>query len=193
MAAAARQCEEEWERASVASTSHAHAPQSSHGYMPSYPVMPFPYPFPIPGMSPSQLPQWPMQYPFPMQYPQPAQAGYGGYAYGPGAQSVFGGNFGPPSALPSQRLSTLPDNQPSTGPRQRHASIDPSTELTPTKLRNSHYAAEASSSSVPPRGRKMASNKRMESPPPPSSWRKSGEWEDLSTPRKRPPGAQIIN
>lgn len=190
MAAAARQCEEEWERASAASTSHAHASQPSYGFMPSFPTTPFPYPFPMPGMSPTQIPQWPMQYPFPMQYSQPPQAGFGGYAYSPGPQSVFGGNFGPPSALPSQRTSTLPGNQPSSAPRQRHSSFDPSIELTPTKLRVSHYPAEAPSSSGE---RKTGSNRQMESSPPPSSWRKSGEWEDLSTPRKRGPTAQIIN
>ena len=102
MAVAYRASEEEWERASSIRGDHA----SPSRVPPPFPAMPygmpsFPYGYPMPYPPPSTLFQYPypppsVPLPYAQQFPAPD---LGGYQFAPDSQSVFGGDFGPPSQL----------------------------------------------------------------------------------------------
>ncbi|WVQ74898.1 hypothetical protein IAR50_004505 [Cryptococcus sp. DSM 104548] len=114
LAAAYRASEDEWERQSAVPGSTSQGPSShfSPYTMPPMPMfnpnmnmmnpgMPMGYPgFP---QIPQQMPQQIFNPFFGMGQPPQMQQGGGGYTYGKGAQSVFGGDFGPPSNMPSQQ------------------------------------------------------------------------------------------
>jgi len=109
MAAASKAFEEEWERQSNISGSVAQSVQSFAPYTPQPQLQPQPQsqPYPMP-MGYNYPPQFQMYPPHPYtgqhQMPwAPPDHGHGSmYAYGPSAQSVYGGEFGPPTnGMPS--------------------------------------------------------------------------------------------
>ncbi|ODN92688.1 hypothetical protein L198_05482 [Cryptococcus wingfieldii CBS 7118] len=138
LAAAYRASEDEWERQSAVSGSTNQGPSSQFSpySMPPMPMfnpnmnmmntgMPMGYPgFP---QMPQQMPPQMFNPFFGMGQPQHMQQGNGGgYAYGKGAQSVFGGEFGPPSNMPSQQrqmneaIRTSSIDQNISPPRKSH-------------------------------------------------------------------------
>jgi hypothetical protein len=144
MAAASRAFEDEWERQSNASVaSPSVAPSVAHStYSPATQAMPHPYhqhpyamPPPMPMMPmgygyppvPAQgymYPQHPQQYPHPQQMHEPSM-----YSYGPGAQSVYGAEFGPPTAQmpysPHRPMSMVFPQSYSTSNLSQYASPPP--------------------------------------------------------------------
>lgn len=113
MAAAHKAFEEEWERQSNVSGSVAPSVQSYSPYTPQPQPqhqqhqhqqyqMPMPMPMPMGYNYPPQFQMYPPQHPghhHQQQMPwAPPDHGQSMYAYGPTTQSVYGGEFGPPSA-----------------------------------------------------------------------------------------------
>lgn len=211
MAAAYRASEEEWERASVVSGAATQggdgiAPLSSYASMPQLSHFQVPYSYP-PGWNP-QYGGMPMPYPaYPHAFapppfgwaPSPQMGSPGGfYSYAPGAQSVYGGGFGPPAPEVNHNRPILDQNGRSTSaqftpPAEKRQSGAWDRER-PSARSSSSRPSLPSSSSQPhlPRGDSRAPNRTSGSPP--SSWRKSGTWippasamaqEDPSTPRGR--------
>lgn len=130
LAAATRAFEDEWERQSNVSGTTGPAPSVHHSYQSQQPPMPMPqypgYPMPpsphqqygippfggygFPAQVPSQYmyPAWTAS-PHAQPQPEPSM-----YAFGPGAQSVYGGEFGPaqPSMGPYSPGPMSPYNRP---------------------------------------------------------------------------------
>lgn len=113
MAAASRAFEDEWERQSNVSGATSSMPQpqypgyamphSPHGQYPMPPQMPYGYPPMQPQMAQYMYPGWSI----PPPQPEPSM-----YAYGAGAQSVYGGEFGPPQPHPHAPMPMSPYNRP---------------------------------------------------------------------------------
>jgi hypothetical protein len=108
MAAAHKAFEEEWERQSNVSGSVAPSVQSYSPYTPQPQPQPQQYQMPMPmPMGYNYPPQFQMYPPHVAHHQQmpwapPADHGQSMYAYGPSTQSVYGGEFGPPSTgMPS--------------------------------------------------------------------------------------------
>ncbi|WVQ68089.1 uncharacterized protein L199_006295 [Kwoniella botswanensis] len=199
MAAAFRASEEEWERASCVSgqTNHtlpASFGQASGGYAAQQPYSSMPQmgwggmmgQFPMGGYG---YPQGQGLFPNPNQlygYNMPPQSpgpGFGGspsqggmYSYGTGgggAQSVFGGEFGPPPITPSQRFMSSTPPQPSL-PSNSQQEIARNTRGRYNSSTQSHSQSVYIPSNL--------SSGVNASPPPPSSWGRrtgSGDWSDL--------------
>ncbi|WWD02557.1 hypothetical protein V865_000597 [Kwoniella europaea PYCC6329] len=199
MAAAFRASEEEWERASCVSgqTSHtlpASFGQASGGYAAQQPYVSMPQmgwggmmgQFPMGGYGhpqgqgmfphPNQL----YGYNMPPQSPGPGSGGSpsqgGMYSYGTGgggAQSVFGGEFGPPPITPSQRFMSSTQPQPPL-PSNSQQEIARNTRGRYNSSTQSHSQSVYIPSNL--------SSGVNASPPPPSSWGRrmgSGDWSDL--------------
>ncbi|WWC93754.1 hypothetical protein V866_000590 [Kwoniella sp. B9012] len=199
MAAAFRASEEEWERASCVSgqTNHtlpASFGQASGGYAAQQPYSSMPQmgwggmmgQFPMGGYG---YPQGQGLFPNPNQlygYNMPPQSpgpGFGGspsqggmYSYGTGgggAQSVFGGEFGPPPITPSQRFMSNTQPQPPL-PSNSQQEIAKNTRGRYNSSTQSHSQSVYIPSNL--------SSGVNASPPPPSSWGRrtgSGDWSDL--------------
>lgn len=207
MTAASRYFEDCWERASNVSNAQTAPngpsafPQPTYGYSyqptmpPPPPMFPqgygqfpggFPYPYPgspqvaFPGMG------MPMQQPVAMgSMGMPMSSGGGMFSYGGAAQSVYGGEFGPPVAPGMQ-----PEPQSHGSPRR---TADPARRLfaegRPSSIA-SHSAAPRQRavvppSSTPPRRQLPVSSRRSAGRPnsPPSSWH-APAFED-ETPRPK--------
>ncbi|WWD19043.1 hypothetical protein CI109_103501 [Kwoniella shandongensis] len=202
MAAAYRASEEEWERASSVSgptsSSNRHQQQSFQGYHSPSPMPPSMYPMmPYGGFaSPAPQVQQNMMFPpygyygYPLSpgpgHPQQHAMGMvaGGYNYGTNTQSVFGGDFGPPATTnfrhpipmsfsnPNLLSSIAGTSSPSKGPR-------------PTSSLYGGGGTTTKSEGGPPTwGRRQS----------------SGDWGDLTTPKKGGSGVgeggkktQIVN
>ncbi|OCF76158.1 hypothetical protein I204_03457 [Kwoniella mangroviensis CBS 8886] len=210
MAAALRASEEEWERASCVSgqTNHtlpasfgqasggypAHQPYSSMpqmgwgGMMGQFPMVGYGYPqgqgmFP----NPNQL----YGYNMPPQSPGPgfggssSQGGMYSYGTGGGAQSVFGGEFGPPPITPSQRFMNSTRPQPPLPSNSQQ-------EIARNARGRYHSSTQSHSQSVYiPSNLSSGVNA---SPPPPSSWGRrtgSGDWSDLQQGQAQGQGKKV--
>ncbi|OWZ62173.1 hypothetical protein AYX15_05658 [Cryptococcus neoformans] len=139
LAAAYRASEEEWEKQSSVSMSINNQP--SHQFDP-FPMQHMP-------MFPSNVNMMNMGMSMPMGYGYPAYPqlqgnmfnpylslsqmqnqldGGGRYSYGTGAQSVFGGEFGPPSAKPSQQQQYNPPRRASSDQQGAHYGNPPQSD-----------------------------------------------------------------
>jgi hypothetical protein len=112
MAAAHKAFEEEWERQSNVSGSVAPSVQSYSPYTPQPQPQPQQYQMPMPmGYNyPPQFQMYPPQIAHHQQMPWAPTPDHGQsmYAYGPSTQSVYGGEFGPPSTgIPSYRPMSM--------------------------------------------------------------------------------------
>lgn len=211
MASAQRYFDDAWERASSVSNAqtapgHGGMGGMSYGYsynnMPppppafGYPQMPqfggFPYggyPAPsvgFPGM-PGQMPGMPGGMPGAMPGMPMPMGGMPGmpmggmYSYAPPAQSVYGGEFGPPVAPFQQQ----PEPQPS--PRSRARRLSSQTDV----AGNNRGVGSSAASVTGVSGhnvRQKAMPRRssnMDLAGPPSSWRRSLGAEEEPSPRKR--------
>jgi hypothetical protein len=103
MAAASKAFEEEWERQSNASGSVAPSVQSFSPYTPQTQQRPQQYsmpaqmPMPMGYNYPPQFQMYPPHHPGQHQMPWAPSPEQSMYAYGPATQSVYGGEFGPPT------------------------------------------------------------------------------------------------
>ncbi len=211
-AMADRHFEDMWERASSVGTANT-APQSNmfqqtYGYsynqppMPMMPPMPYgayaQYPYGAFGgpnvAFPGGMPMGGMMPPMGGMPMQGMSMGGGGYSYGPGAQSVYGGEFGPPVA-PGMR-ETAPGS-PGGSPSRRARRISGVTDVpsgrpssmaqgssaaSVTGVPTSHYSQQRA---TPPRRQaRRTSGLAMSEAGPPSSWRAS-MGDDLETPRPK--------
>ncbi|BEI82997.1 hypothetical protein CcaverHIS002_0308650 [Cutaneotrichosporon cavernicola] len=215
-AMADRHFEDMWERASSVGTANT-APQTNmfqqtYGYsynQPPMPMMPqMPYggytQYPYGGFGgpqvafPGGMPMGGMMPPMGGMPMQGMPMGGNGYSYGPGAQSVYGGEFGPPVA-PGMR-----ENQPGSpggSPSRRTRHISGLTDVPAGRVtgRPSSVAQGSSSASVtgvsmnqygqqratPPRRQaRRTSGLALSEAGPSSSWRASMA-DDLETPRPK--------
>lgn len=225
MAAAQRHFEDMWERASSVSNAQTapHGPHSggmfqpTYGYsysqpppmppMPQMPQMPYGgYPYPYGGFGgpqvafPGGMPMagMPGMPGMPMQGMPPMGGPSAGYGYGPGAQSVYGGEFGPPVA-PAMR-ETVPGSPGGSPSRQRARRSSGQTDIGSARPASVAHNVGSSSASVigvpasqysqqrgtPPRraARRTSGLAMSEVGGPPSSWRAS-MGDDLETPRPK--------
>ncbi|WVW85647.1 hypothetical protein I302_107685 [Kwoniella bestiolae CBS 10118] len=219
MAAAYRASEEEWERASCVSgqtnqTVPASFGQASGGYgqQPFAPMQQMgwmgQYPNPMgmggygypQGMFPN--PNQPFGYPMTPQSPGPgfgsSSHSQGGiYSYGTsggGAQSVFGGEFGPPPITPSQRFMNNSHQY-----QQAPPPLPPNSQQEIARnTRGRHNSSNQSQSVYIPSNLSSGVN-ASPTLPPPSSWgRRTGsrDWSDLPSQGQRGkarPQTQFIN
>lgn len=124
--------------------------------------------------------------------------GGGGYAYGPGVQSVYGGEFGPPVA-PGMRETAAPGSPGGSPSRQRArrtsgvteggrpASIAhnlPSSSASVIGVPASHYSQQRATPPRRPGARRSSGLALSEVGGPPSSWRLSAG-DELDTPRAK--------
>ncbi|WRT68373.1 uncharacterized protein IL334_005349 [Kwoniella shivajii] len=193
MAAAYRASEEEWEKASAVSGQTNHTLPASFGQGQTQQIQPMWGNMNVNmGMGMGQ--QFPnsssimnggsMGYGYPQGgfppygYPIPPQTSVGGggggmYSYGVGAQSVFGGEFGPPSQRFIPHVPPMPS--------------DPQQMVNPNPARINHSRGRRSSATrsvYTPSNLGTATGDGQNSPPPPSSWGKrnsigSGDWSNL--------------
>ncbi|WWC63272.1 uncharacterized protein I303_105872 [Kwoniella dejecticola CBS 10117] len=196
MAAAYRASEEEWERQSCVSGQTNHTLPASFGQASQMPNMgwgigvmgQYPNPMAVYGNPQAQamFPSQPYGYPIPPPSPSAGstlglglnpQGGGGMYSYGTnmGAQSVFGGEFGPPPITPSQRFM---GNQAQLQPP---LPANTSNQPTSNRGRNRRDSSSLSQSVYIPSNLSTSQN----SPPPPSSWGRrsaygSGDWSDIN-------------
>ena len=201
--------EEEWERASSVS-GHPEQAQSAHGHHSispppffNMPISPFPMSYGLPPAQQLFMPPYGMPFPgYPPNFAMPAPGfpsspgGGGMYSYGGGAQSVFGGEFGPPPLMPSMRPQASSKTHPSrvsSQPFQIDREQPRRPENSRRKSSDHHIFSENGRSKLPTSGSQPSGLSRPPltapglSPPrgrpaergsqsPPSSWRKSGDW-----------------
>ncbi|KAK8854809.1 hypothetical protein IAR55_003548 [Kwoniella newhampshirensis] len=197
MAAAYRASEEEWERASSTS---AHSPSAHRQPTTTYQGYGTPPPMPMPmypgmGMSPyggglsTGYPPAMFGYGYDPTFvpvPLPGQNAGGGYGYGYGTntQSVFGGEFGPPT--------NLRHHIPTSGSNPNIRTLVDATSLSQTR---GHTAGRGGTT-------KSVYGGVAASPPPPvaGTWgvgrgrqSTSGEWAGLTAPQKGGRSKQLIN
>lgn len=212
--------EDMWERASSVGTANT-APQANmfqqtYGYSYNQPPMPMMPPMPYGGYGqypygafgspqvafPSGMPMGGMMPPMGGIPMQGMPMGGGGYAYGPGAQSVYGGEFGPPVApgmretapgsgggSPSRRarrISGLADIPAGRVPGRPSSLAQGSSAASVTGVSTSgpttHYGQQRV---TPPRRQaRRVSGLTSSEAGPPSSWRTS-MGDDLETPRPK--------
>ena len=197
MAAAYRASEDEWERASAVSGATNQPSSPPVTYPPPMPMAygmpPMGYPFPsIPnGFASQPMGGMPWMYPHP-NLPQLHGGGGGMYTYGPNPQTVFGGDFGPPSQIRRQDFRPSPSHpsQSHHPPIQQtgHVSLFSSTSTAPSIHGGleAGYEADQSMSSIITRPGRERSRSSM-SPSQGVRWQstlRDGQWDDPPTPGK---------
>lgn len=204
MAAASRYFEDAWERGSVASTAQTAphmpgmsfpAPTYGYSYQQPPPVPPGMYPQ---GFAPGAFPPgYPVGYPGAFGAPPPQMAfpgmqmgmpggmppmgGGSMYGYGAPAQSVFGGEFGPPVAGFTGRPG---GDSPGGSPATRARRVSGATDIIsgrPASVAHGMSGPGPAARSTPPRPARATHARRGSGlamseigGPPPSSWRRSG-------------------
>ncbi|WWC71590.1 uncharacterized protein I206_105548 [Kwoniella pini CBS 10737] len=125
------------------------------------------------------------------------RGGVGMYSYGTnmGAQSVFGGEFGPPPITPSQKY--MGSQQPSIPTNLQ------SQNISSPRGRNGRDSSSFSQSVYIPSNLSTGAGSGQNSPPPPSSWGRrsaygSGDWSNVNESQNQSyknvrPQTQIIN
>ncbi|WVQ81883.1 hypothetical protein IAT38_004010 [Cryptococcus sp. DSM 104549] len=144
VAAALRASEEEWERQSSTSAGTSSTTPHFNGGFPMPPMPMFP-PMNMGMMNPNMMGMgmgMPGGYGYP-QSPGPGGGGGGGYSYGPGAQSAYGGNFGPPSTMPSQQRRASHKSSAATLSHAQGGGSAPSSRITSTYLPHDSRDREA--------------------------------------------------
>jgi len=205
MAAAFKASEDEWERASSVSGPTRTSNHQSAQMQPQYPYHPgFPPPPAMPMHMSTPFPphyMYPGHQLFPPYGPGMPQLPYGqpqnflsqapiaqsmGYQYGAGAQSVYGGGFGPAShqthSASQHSLAAYNNMAAGAGIHEARSRRLSSTSQAlygtgSTGQLKTEFIPLKSGSSLSPRreavGPSVPSNHKVPSPPPPSSWRRS--------------------